>query len=214
MTNPRRPPSPHLQALADFFASSDAEQGLRSSFGPLADMARAGFGSGGADHERAYTDRRFGLGPAGSGAVTRARATRSILTTLPSTTIAILFARYGGTPWERILDQAFGIGAGAKVQRRLGDLAGVALLAPSVARGYAVASQRADASPSPRWDNPGGYIYALCRDDKGREQATMLRAECGAMLASAECVYLMACGETPRAPRRQPTVSEAMARAL
>ena len=50
MTNPRRPPSPHLQALADFFESSDAEQGLRSSFGPLADMARAGFRSGSAEY--------------------------------------------------------------------------------------------------------------------------------------------------------------------
>lgn len=38
----RRPPSPHLQALADFFASSDAEQGLRSSFGPLAPVSLAG----------------------------------------------------------------------------------------------------------------------------------------------------------------------------
>lgn len=215
MTAPRRrPPNPALQALADFFESSDAEQGLRSSFGPLADMARAGFGSGSADHERAYTDRRFGLGPAGSGAVTRARATRAALASLPHEQVAILFARYGGTPWERILDQTFGIGAGAKVQRRLGDLAGVALLAPSVARGYAIASQRPDASTSPRWDNPGGYIYALCRDDKGREQAAMLRAECAAMLASAECVYLVACGVQPTPPRRQPTVSEAMARAL
>ena len=100
----RRPPSPHLQALADFFASAESAYGLRSSFGPLADMARAGFGGGSADHERAYTDRRFGLGPAGSGAVTRARATRAALATLDAATGKLLDNNKNPSPKTGQLD--------------------------------------------------------------------------------------------------------------
>lgn len=202
MTQPRRPPNPALQALADFFESSDAEQGMRSSFGPLADMARAGFGSGSADHERAYTDRRFGLGPAGSGAVTRARATRSALATLDPQHVAILFARYGGTPWHRIIERAFSHEKANHVTQALGDLAGVALLAPSVAKGHAAAS--AKHPPPARWDNPGGYIVALCSDGKRAGTAARVGAECRALLAAAELAYLDAVGAAPTpGPRRQ-----------
>lgn len=214
MTAPRRrPPNPAIQALADFFESSDAEQGLRSSFGPLADMARAGFGSGSADHERAYTDRRFGLGPAGSGAVTRARATRTALASLSPSTVAILFARYGGTPWHRIIERAFSHEKANHVAQALGDLAGVALLAPSVAKGHAAAS--AKHATAPRWDNVGGYIVSLCNDGKRTGTAGKLEAECRALLAVAECAYLAAVGAAPvPAHRRRPGVPQAVEGAL
>jgi len=202
MTHPRRPPSPHLQALADFFASSEADHGLRSSFAPLADMARGGtLGGGSPDHERAYTDRRFGLGPSGSGAVTRARATRSALATLDPAHVAVLFARYGGTPWHRIMERAYSPQSALHVQMVLGELAGVALLAPSVAKGHAAAS--AKRPPPPRWDNPGGYIVSLCSDGKRAGTAARVAAECRAMLAAAELAYLAAVGAAPIGPRRQ-----------
>ncbi len=209
MTAPRRPPNPALQALADFFESADAEQGLRSSFGPLADMARAGFGSGSADHERAYTDRRFGLVPAGSGAVTRARATRSALATLPPAQVAILFARYGGTPWTDIIDRAHGVGSSHLVTRALGDLVGVALLCPRAVKGFATATP----NPSRSLDSLGGYIVALC--GKGKQasppKAAALAAEARALLATAECAYLAAIGAEPMpTARRRPGVPGAV----
>lgn len=209
MTAPRRPPNPALQALADFFESSDAEQGLRSSFGPLADMARAGFGSGSADHERAYTDRRFGLGPAGSGAVTRARATRAALATLPPEQVAILFARYGGIPWHRIIDAAHGTGSSLLVTRGLGDLIGVALLCPRAAKGFASAVPH----PSRALDSLGGYIVLLY--GKGPRanpaKAKALADEARALLATAECAYLAAVGAEPLpAQRRRPGVPGAV----
>lgn len=209
----RRPPSPHLQALADFFASSDAEQGLRSSFGPLADMARGGFGNGCADHERAYTDRRFGLGPAGSGAVTRARATRAALATLPPATVAILFARYGGTPWDRIIDAAHGTGSSLLVTRGLGDLIGVALLCPRASKGFAAVAPH----PSRAFDSLGGYIVLLY--GKGPRanptKAAALTAEARALLAEAETAYLAAVGALQSsAPRKRPTVPQAVEEAL
>jgi hypothetical protein len=164
-------------------------------------MARAGFGGGSPDHERAYTDRRFGLGPSGSGAVTRARATRAALASLPASTVAILFARYGGTPWHRIMERAYSPQSALHVQMVLGELAGVALLAPSVAKGHAAAS--AKRPPPPRWDNPGGYIVALCADGKRAGTAARVAAECRAMLAAAELAYLAAVGAAPIGPRRQ-----------
>lgn len=210
----RRPPSPHLQALADFFASAESAYGLRSSFGPLADMARAGFGGGSADHERAYTDRRFGLGPAGSGAVTRARATRAALATLDAATVAILFARYGGTPWADIIDRAHGVGSSHLVTRALGDLAGVALLCPRAAVGFAAGPP----NPARSRDSLGGYIVALC--GKGRcaspAKAAALAAEARAMLAAAELAYLAAIGAAPvpGPARRRPGVPGAVEGAL
>jgi len=214
MTAPRRPPSPHLQALADFFASSESDQGLRSSFAPLADMARGGtLGGGSPDHERAYTDRRFGLGPAGSGAVTRARATRAALAPLPASTVAILFARYGGTPWADIIDRAHGTGSSHLVTRALGDLVGVALLAPRAAKGFAAASPH----PSRPLDSLGGYIVLLCGKGprSSAAKAAALAAQCRALLAAAEAAYLAAVGAAPMpAQRRRPGVPQAVEGAL
>lgn len=202
---PRRPPNPHLDALADFFAHADADQGLRSSFGPLADMARGGFGGGSAaDPERNHTDRRFGLGPGGEGTVTRARAIRAALATLPAVSVDVLFARHGPTPWGQIIDRAFGKGMAIKVQARLGDLAGIALLAPSVARGFAGASSQPRRAA---WDTPGGWLVALCLDNKARPRCATVRAEAASMLADAERLYLAAMGAVlpgHRGPQQRP----------
>jgi len=210
---PRRPPNPALQALADFWSSSESDQGLRSSFAPLADMARAGFGGGSPDHERAYTDRRFGLGPAGSGAVTRARATRAALARLDAAHVAVLFARYGGTPWADIIDRAHGTGTSHLVTRALGDLVGVALLAPRAAKGFAAASPH----PSRPLDSLGGYIVLLCGKGprSSAAKAAALAAECRALLAAAEAAYLAAVGASPApAQRRRPGIPQAVEGAL
>ncbi len=134
MTAPRRP-SPIADELATFFASGEADQGLSSSWEPLAAICQGGFG-GSPDPERRVTDRRFRV--IGSTDVTRARATRTALLSLSQDEQCALFAAHGPVLWGRVIDAAFGKGMAITVTRRLGDLAGVALLTPTVREGWAV----------------------------------------------------------------------------
>lgn len=191
-----------LGMLADFFATADADQGMRSSWGPLADIAQGGFGGGG-DYERKIKDGRFGLGPAGRGSVTRAREVRSVLQALPPHMVAVLYAKHSLTPWTRIIDAAFGTGMSIKVTKRMGDLAAVALLTDEVRTGY----EGAEAKPkqrNPAWSNPGGWLVALCIDksDSAKQRAERVKTAARRLLSEAEAAYLAASGVVPEDPTK------------
>lgn len=209
MTNHAEARIQSIDALVTFFACADSDQGLRSAGGP-----GGTFGSRSADYERRILDYRFGLGPAGEGTVTRARAVRSVLQSLPSASVDVLYAKHGPTPWGRIIDAAFGVGMSIKVTARLGDLAGVALLAPSVARGYAAAPSTAARRVA--WNTPGGWLVALCMSGKpeARTEAARIKGEAVALLADAEGLFLDARGVQRAAltraqlrPPRRPSVA-------
>lgn len=177
--------------LTGYFLTGDADQGLSSSWGPLASIALGGFG-GSPDPERRADDRSFGLGPARRSRVTQAREVRAALLRLSSEHVAALWAAFGPTPWGKIIDHAFGRGMALKVQKRLGDLAAVALLTREVTEGFKTAPQ--PASGRRAWQGPGGYLVALCLDasESGKAKTAKIKSEAQAVLDKAKGHYIAA----------------------
>jgi hypothetical protein len=186
--------------LASYFFSGESAQGLSSSWGPLASIALGGFG-GSPDPERRIADGRFRLGPvrgedgkpgAGASALSRAREVRTALSRLDARLVSALFASYGPTPWSRILDSAFGRGMGLKVQKKLGDLAAVALLTPELAEGFAHAPP--PESDKQCWQGIGGYLVALCLEEgeAGKARAAKVKKAAEKLLAQAREAYVRA----------------------
>lgn len=123
-----------LQSLINYFTSADGDQGLRSSWGPLVDIAMGGFG-GVPDPERSVSDWRFGF--RGNSDVAEARRVRSALLKLEPRHLHALFQAHGPTPWDKIIDASQGRGTAMRAFRRIEPrLLAVALLLPRVKRGF------------------------------------------------------------------------------
>jgi hypothetical protein len=204
-----------IEDLRAFFLSGDADQGLRSSWGPLSDIALGGFG-GTPDPEGAITDRRFGLGLAPT-ATTYARLVRSALQHLAPREQSALYVAHGPTPWPRVIDAAFGRGMAIKVQKRLADLAPVALLLDEVVAGGAGAEGEHEKGRRVQWANAGGWIVALCLDkgEAAKRRCERVKRDAGALLANSERAYLAARGLAPdRRARARPETGDRRRRAL
>lgn len=199
----QRTPNPVADELTTYFLTGDADQGLSSSWGPISNAAFGGFGSL-PDPERMVTDRRFALGRA-EGPVTRARAARTALAQLPERDQCVLFAAHGPTPWARIIDAAFGMGMAIKVTKRIGDLAGVALLTDEVRRGWAEAGAEPDKPQRAAWRTAGGWLVALClaRDTGSKARVERVKGEAQRLLAAAEELFRFARGLPEPAPPRE-----------
>ncbi len=203
-----------LDDLTTFFAEAEGDQGLRSSWGPLADIALGGFG-GTPDPERRVD--HLLLGPVAENKVTAARRVRSALLGLAPSAVGVLYAAHGPTPWGRVIDSAFGRGMGEKVAKRLGPLVGVALLTEAVRVGYAGAPDLPDRKPSrfpweeraDAWATPGGWLVTVAKskEEGDKRRIERVRAEAAALLGAAEAAYLAGRGLVQQpadelAPRR------------
>lgn len=129
MDQERAPPRKidRCEHLTWYLHNADAAMGLRSSFGPMVDLALGGFGGSSGSHDGgavARHDRRAEVG--GGGAVDLGRRLRERWMRLDPQTQRVLWLAYGPHAWSRWSKD---------VARALGELSGVALLTHAAERG-------------------------------------------------------------------------------
>lgn len=114
----RRPPLQHPD-LTWLFCQAEGEMGLRSSHGPLVDLALSGVSSGGSTHPLALSDKRLH-------SASEERRLRSRVSSLCNRYRLALWLAYGPQPWPREV----------RGTKAYGPWPGVLLLCPRAQRAF------------------------------------------------------------------------------
>lgn len=184
---------PVAAELSNYFLTAESANGLSSSWAPLVGIAQGGAVTS-ADRERRIVDGRFGFATQRS-SVGQHREVRAALLRLPVTDpsgVTVLWAAYGSTPWERMLDEGLGAGVSAKLADHLdARLFGVALLTPEFLAGVRGWAGPVPLTPSDRrgnhvaWRAPGAWLVdlALTAKSRGKHASEGRRAHATATLS-------------------------------
>lgn len=154
-----------------FLHHGESVMGLRSSFGPLVDLALGGFGGGGESESRA-TDRRHGWSSAAriEGAVAIARRLRARWQQLPADAQQVLWLAHGPHAWTNWSKD---------VNRVLGTLSGVALLTAAAHAAWRASTATGKRPPSaPQWRQEHDQRDTVTRCTRGpmAERAKVTKA--------------------------------------